>query len=61
MKLKLWKWEIELRRETTQERLERVIASRKTAPFHGCLHSAQDWFVDGTGTMRCTECEGVEG
>ena len=60
MKLKLFGIEIELRRETTQERLERIIASRKTAPFHGCLHSAQDWFVDDGGSMRCTGCEGAK-
>jgi hypothetical protein len=60
MRLKLFGISIEVRRETTQERLERVIAARKTAPFHGCLHSAQDWFVDDAGTMRCTECEEVK-
>lgn len=59
MKLKLFGIEIELRRETTQERLERVIRERKTAPFHGCPHSAQDWFVED-GQMRCSECEGVD-
>ena len=30
-----------------------------SAPYHGCKHSAQDWFRDGDGKLRCTECEVV--
>lgn len=28
-----------------------------TAPYHGCQHSAQDWYRDRTGALRCSECE----
>ena len=46
MRLKLWKWEVEVRRESTSERLERVIRERQGGPV----------VLPEAGWWQCLEC-----